>query len=82
MRRYLYGDGREETINKFNTIIDNMFKYIDFMLINPNNRNISYELNDKLNITHVKNTNTDSLNKIVEHLSNSINGIQNLKSPI
>ena len=79
IRRYLYGDSREETITRFNNIITNMFKYIDNMLINPNNRNISYEINDSLNISHVKNTNTDSLNKIVTNMQSAIKGIQNLK---
>lgn len=70
--RTLYGDSREETLNKIDKIINDLFKITDEMLDNESKKKKRY--NNKF-----KDDNSTIFQKIAINLSESIKGLQNLK---
>ena len=69
--RTLYGDSREETLNKLEDIINNIFEITDNLLNKKNNSNcFNKNFDDDVSTT---------FQNIVMGLSESIKGLQNLK---
>lgn len=70
--RTFYGDSREETLNKIDNIINDLFKITDEMLDNETKKKKKYYNN-------FKDDNSTIFQKIAINLSESIKGLQNLK---
>jgi hypothetical protein len=70
--RTLYGDSREETLNKIDNIISDLFKITDEMLDNETKKKKKYHNN-------FKDDNSTIFQKIAINLSESVKGLQNLK---